>query len=264
MQFSSLHNKQQHCLSRRHNEEVVKFVTKSIRSRRKNSQGENNKSHKTDNVVCHGSSSSNQNTGHCANNSDHVSIAKDHVSNAEDQVSNTKDHVSNAEDQVSNTTEHVSNVKDQVNNNNEDHVNNNNEDHVITVEDHVITVKDHVIATKDHVAHMEHSNINTQQDINYASNSIANHEDAPLNVVDLTHDMDHTGDHTTGGISMLNFSTHVGHGTINDIDNHGTSSAQQSTIMDKSLDGASISFPPHCSIGHVIHDFTLHQQGNCC
>ena len=236
VQFSSLHNKQQHCLSRKHNEQVVKFVLKSIRSRQKGNQGKNNK---TNNVVSRGSSSSSQNTDNYASNADPVSIMEEYVSNAEDHVSNITDHMSDTED----------------------HVSSNEKDHVTIEKDHVTatTTTATTITPKQPTTVMDHDT-----NIDSANNPLTNHEDT--NVVNLTHDVGNPSDHTTSGVSLLDSSTDVDHVMINDSDNNNignqcTGSPQQNVVMEKSLDSTSISFPPHCSISDVMHDFTLHQQG---
>jgi len=231
LQFSSLHNKQQHCLSRKHNEEVVKFVLKSIRSRRKNGSAKNKEDHKTDiqNTI-----SNHQST---VNNPDQLNIVEDHTSSVENIV---KDHVSIVEDHVSIMENHVGS------NENKGHAREgDNEDHVTTTNNRI---------TKDVISIEEdHTNNHFQFNADHANNSICTGEDTSLQVVYLTNE--NTGDH-----SLSDPTTHVDHVIVNGSeDNHDTSSEEQS---EESLE-CPISFPPQCSIGHVIHDFTLYQQGNC-
>lgn len=280
VQFSSLHNKQQHCLSRKHNGKVVKFVQESVRDHQK----------ENGNVSTSPTHPANINSENCAR--DHLSIntnSVDHIASTEDSIA---DHMSNNVDHLSsNVDHHVSDTEDHVRINTSDA-----KDHKRGAEHHVSSTEDHVGATKDSTGNVNHHTRDSEDCINLSSrenslssdtmgnpNACANASNGTTADSPTCSSVDHSNNAEVSSVSC-----HISDPDciiLTDTENNlsgdrlsGTNACARDNVIltDSSVDHSNnaevsveegpcdqpfVSFPPYYGLNHLMHDFTLHQQG---
>lgn len=236
VQFSSLHNKQQHCLGRKHNKEVITFVQKSVRMHQKNG-----------NIPTSGSYTNAEN---CAKSpTDHMRNITNHdASLVGPVISHTED---NIKDCVSNTVDHMDNTEDGMTH------------HTSIGKDHITNAKDHVNNTEDHMSSAgEFTNGTICEDYitptinNCNENSLSN----TLNHTDTV--VDYTDANNSSTTSVSNIGASEAHVIMTD--SHMCSSIDHTNnvlVREDTHDQSFVNFPSHYTLNHVIHDFTSHQQG---
>jgi len=251
VQFSSLHNKQQHCLSRKHNEEVVTFVQKSVKMHQK----------KNGNIPASGNHTSSEN--HVKNTADHMNNITDYnVGPAVSHTTGTKDSI---KDCVGNAVDHMNNTEDYMT-----HHLSIGEDHMSNAENHVSCTEDHVSCTKDRVNNAEDPMSSGRESTNaiickdYISPTINNCNENNLRNNALTHTttlVDNT-DVNNSSTSVSNIGACEGH--VITADSHICSAVDHKNnvlVREGTHDQPLLNFPPHYTLNHMIHDFTSHQQG---
>ena len=258
VQFSSLHNKQQHCLSRKHNGEVVTFVQKSVKKHQK----------KNGNVSTSVNHPANINSENSSKNlPDYMISSRDHLTNP---VVPTVDHSDGTEDSIadhtSNNVDHVSNAEDHMSNT-EDHMS-INVDHISNTEDHMRMTKNHTSNAEDHMSCAEHHVSSAEDHIGGTEDSIANencHTSDPDHCVVLTSRENSLRSDTLGDTNPCSSNTTTAKDHMILTDSHACSSVDHSnndvSVKEGSCDQPFVSFPPYYGLNNMIYDFTLHQQG---
>ena len=223
VQFSSLHNKQQHCLSRKHNKEVVTFVQESIRNHQKQNGSVSNNENCSPNymISSRNHSSSDPNTATPAIS--RIAGTKDSIA---DHVSRNVDHISNAED-------HVSIAKD------------NTEDHVGC---HMSNTEDRTSSTENSTTNM---NCHTSEKDCLVLSSVEKNPSIELDDTDVINN-------TNEDVVILNDSQAC---CSADHAHNDEMSITEGSASEVSCDQPTVCFPPYYSLNNVMHDFRLHQQG---
>ena len=322
VQFSSLHNKQQHCLGRKHNKEVVTFVQESVNKHQKenvnvstsatypaNINSENCarvRDHLSSNPVHHipvhhipGTEDNmadrmSNNVDHLGSNVDHMSGNMDHMSSNEGHMSNNLDHMSSNVDHINSNVDHMSSTEDHV------RITKNNtsnaKEHKRCAEHHVSSTEDHMGAAKDSIDDVNHHTRDPEDCINLSSkeNSLSSNTMANTNACAVASNgttadsptyssIDHSNNdgvssvscHTSDPDCIILTNTESSSATLSDSNAcANTSSSTKNTdpgacsavdhevsVGDGSCDQPFVSFPPYYGLNHLMHDFTLHQQG---
>lgn len=186
--FTSLHNKQQHCLGRKHNKEVVTFVQKSVKMHQiKNgilSVAENcptnvNNENSGKTPADHMSNP----TNHLVNDASLTVPTINHMVSTEENVKNNNvDHMDNGVHHMSNGVHHMSNDVDH------DVVHMNGDVHMNDV-DHMSNDVDHMSnGVNQKNSDVDHLNSNMNNDVDHMSNSI---DHMSNNVNHMNNNVDH-------------------------------------------------------------------------
>lgn len=303
VQFSSLHNKQQHCLSRKHNKEVVTFVQNSV----------NIHQEKNGNLSTCGNCPTDINSENCAKSpADHNSSRNhlDTIVGTEDSIKDhdahlviptvnhtvgtegsvkdhdahlaipTVNHTVGTEDSVKDHDAHLmiptvnhtvgteDSVKDCVNNN-VDHTN-NTENHMSITRDHTNNTDDHMTCAENHVSSAEdHMDSTEDPNAGKSCHTSGSEDCTSLTIINCTENSSsctladtNTSTDCTDAVNSTNSISNVEDHVIT-TDSHACSSTDYTNNDENegSHDQPFVHFPPHYSLNHMIHDFTLHQQG---
>ena len=225
VQFSSLHNKQQHCLSHKHNKQVITFVQESIRNHQKqNGSISNNNENCSPNYMI-------SSRNHSSSDTNTVTPTINHIAGTKDSIA---DHVNRNVDHMNNTEDHVSIAKDSVNN----------------TEDHMSC---HVNNTEDQTSVTENSNTCQTSDPK-DSLVLSNVEKSPSS------ELDHTDVINNANEDVVMLTDSRACCSVDHANNDETSMTEASAPK-VSCDQPTVCFPPYYSLNHVMHDFKLHQQG---
>ena len=289
-----MHNKQQHCLGRKHNEEIVMFVQNSVNMHQKK-----NKSLSSNvNSENHAPNSENHIEDHLDSDTSLMDLTVERTCDTEDSV---KDNENINVGPISNTEDCMIVV--------EDHLSNANH-HMSCTEHHVSSTKDHMSRTEGstagkhcHPSSPEYNNnspiINCSENTANCSTVISCHESNTKCPTITTCNESTTNYSTvlTCSESTTNCSTVISCSesttnctlvqpnaladctdiltTISNIDSSEdhvsvtNSCACSSTDLTNNDDNVFVQehnqpivhFPPFYSLNHMIHDFKLHQQG---
>ena len=322
VQFSSLHNKQQHCLSRKHNKEVVTFVQESVKKHQKkngnvststthpaNINNENSvRDHLSSNTssVDHIAGTEDSIADHMSNNVDHLS-SNDHMRSNINHMSSNMDHMNSNVNHMSSNVDHMSSNVDHVNNT-EDHVrinSNDAKDHKRYAEHQVNSTEDHMGAAEDSIAGVNHHTRDHEDSINLSSretslssdtmsdtNASANASNGTTADSPTCSSVDHCNNdeissvpcHTNDPdcIILTDTENKLSSDTLSDTDGCTNTNTKDNMILTDSCacsssvdhsnnDEASVGegpcdqpfvcFPSYYGLNHLMHDFTLHQQG---
>ena len=265
VQFNSLHNKQQHCLSRKHNQELVIFVQSAVKMhhKKKSTSSVNNENRaKTENHTEDHLDNTNLmdlTVNHAGGTedsvNDNVNINVDPVCNTEDSIIVTEYHTSNAEHHVGGTEDHMSNA----------------EDHMTSAEHHVGSTEDHMSKTEESTAS---KNCHSGSPEDHINSAIIDCSERTTNCSTIISCSSSSSSCTLTQPSTLPDCTDV----ITTISSVG-SSKDHVSVMDSCVcsstdhtnnnddvfvqehDRPIVHFPPCYSLNHMMHDFRLHQQG---